>query len=171
MRPGSILALALALSLLAGIVRGEDAQPRQAGSLSVGAGPFNIGHAHPSGGVGLEYRFDSRAWKPGASGRFSMIPALGVTGTSRNALFAYAGLRSHLGIGQRWRLTPGFSIGAYVRNGDIDLGGPCEFRSSLALSRALHRGPRIGLELYHISNARLYARNPGINALVLVQTF
>ncbi len=146
-------------------------RPGHAGSFSVGAGPFNFGHAHSSSGVGLEYRLDSKAWKPRPSHRFSLVPALGLTGTSKDALFAYAGLRSHFDVTERWRLTPGFSIGAYVRNGDIDLGGPVEFRSSLAVSRALDSGPRVGLELYHISNARLYARNPGINALAFVQTF
>lgn len=171
MRRGSMLSIALALSMLTGAASGQDVQPRHAGSWLVGAGPFNIGHSHPSGGVGLEYRLDSRPWRPRKSGRFSMAPAFGITGTSRDALFAYAGLRSHLDITRMWRLTPGFSIGAYVRNGDIDLGGPVEFRSSLAVSRALTRGPRVGVELYHISNARLYERNPGINALAFVQTF
>ena len=30
---------------------------------------------------------------------------------------------------------------------------------------------RVGVTLYHVSNARLYDRNPGINALAFVQTF
>jgi lipid A 3-O-deacylase len=63
------------------------------------------------------------------------------------------------------------AVGLYQGNGDIDLGGPVEFRSSLDISRAFGKRLRIGVELYHISNARLYERNPGINALAFVQTF
>ena len=97
--------------------------------------------------------------------------AHGITGTSKDALFGYAGLRADLDVTERWRLTPGFAVGAYERNGDIDLGGPVEFRSSLDISRALGNGTRVGIELYHISNARLYDRNPGVNALAFVQAF
>src|SRR5215470_16931469 len=104
MRPGPILTFALAVSVLAGAARGEDAERRHAGSFSVGAGPFNFGHAHSSSGVGLEYRLDSKPWRPRPSRRFSMVPALGLTGTSKDALFAYAGLRSHLDMTERWRL-------------------------------------------------------------------
>ena len=90
---------------------------------------------------------------------------------SREAFFAYAGFRTDLDLTRRWRLTPGFAVGAYDRNGDIDLGGPIEFRSSLDVSSAVRNGMRIGVTLYHVSNARLYDRNPGINALAFIQTF
>jgi len=130
-----------------------------------------MGHAHSSNGLGLEYRFDSRSWRPGAAGRFALIPTLGITGTSKSAFFAYAGFRTDLDLTRRWRLTPGFAVGAYDRKGDIDLGGPIEFRSSLDVSSAVGKGTRVGVTLYHVSNGRLYDRNPGINALAFVQTF
>ncbi len=77
------------------------------------------------------------------------------------------------GVGLEYRLDsrPWFAVGAYERNGDIDLGGPVEFRTSLDVSRALRKGVRVGVTLYHLSNARLYDRNPGVNALAFVQTF
>ena len=163
--------MALVLSVAAGPARAQDAKPRHAGSLVVGAGTFNTGHAHPSNGLGIEYRLDSRSWRPRESRRLSLIPAFGITGTSKDALFGYAGLRADLDVTERWRLTPGFAVGAYERNGDIDLGGPVEFRSSLDISRGLGNGARVAIELYHISNARLYDRNPGVNALAFVQAF
>ncbi len=171
MRAGPTILIALALSVATAPVRARDTQSPHAGSLSVGVGTFNMGHANTSSGVGLEYRLDSRPWRPRESGRFSLVPAFGITGTSRNALFGYVGFRTDLDLTERWRLTPGFAVGAYERNGDIDLGGPVEFRSSLDVSRALRNGVRVGVTLYHVSNARLYERNPGVNALAFVQTF
>jgi lipid A 3-O-deacylase len=171
MRARTIVVMILALAFAAGRVRAEDAPRPHAGSFSVGLGTFNTGHSRTSDGFGLEYRLTSRAWRPRETGAFSLYPAFGITGSSKDALLAYAGLRSDLDITSRWRLTPGFAVGLYQGNGDIDLGGPVEFRSSLDISRALARGPRLGIELYHVSNARLYDRNPGINALVFVQSF
>jgi lipid A 3-O-deacylase len=165
-----ILFVTLALTLLPGTAGAEEGSSRHAGSLSVGVGTFNTGHTRPSTGVGLEYRLDSRAWRPRASSRFSLVPTFGVTGTSRNAFFVYAGLRTDA-VARTWRITPGFAVGAYSRNGDIDLGGPVEFRSSLDISRALNDRVRLGVTFYHISNARLYDRNPGVNALAFIQTF
>ncbi len=162
---------ALVLTAASGAIGAQDPQRRHVGTLSVGAGSFNFGHTHPSGGVGLEYRLESRTWRPSASARFALVPAFGLVGTSKDAVFVYAGLRTDLDLTQRWRLTPGFAVGAYDRNGDIDLGGPVEFRSSVDISRALGETMRIGLTVYHISNARLYDRNPGVNALAFVQAF
>ena len=171
MRARTAVLIALGLSVAAGTVRAQETRPRRAGSFIVSAGSFNMGHANPSRGLGLEFRLDSRPWRPRGPGRLSLVPAFGITGTSRSALFVYSGLRTDFDLGERWRLTPGFAVGAYQRNGDIDLGGPVEFRSSLDISRALSSGARLGLTLYHISNARLYDRNPGVNALAFVQTF
>jgi lipid A 3-O-deacylase len=170
MRARPIILISLVLSIVAGPVRSEDVARQRAGSFSIGAGGFNMGHSHPSSGIGLEYRLDSRPFRPGA-GRFALVPAFGITGTSRDALFGYAGLRADFDVTRGWRLTPGFSVGAYERKGDVDLGGPVEFRSSLDVSRALKSGTRIGVTLFHISNARLYDRNPGVNALAFVQAF
>lgn len=158
-------------SILAGPVRAQDTPSRSPGSLSVGAGSFNTGHARTSRGVGLEYRIDSHPWRPVESRRLSLIPVFGITGSSRSALFAYAGFRADVDLAAGWRLTPGFAVGGYRRNGDVDLGGPVEFRSSLDISRAVTKRMRLGVTLYHISNARLYDRNPGVNAMAFVQTF
>ena len=172
MRARTMILMALAGVVAAGSIRAQDLQRPRAGSINLGVGSFNMGHSKGSAGVGLEYRFDSRAWTPREGGRFSLIPVLGMTASSKNALFGYTGLRSDFNVTQNWRLTPGFAVGIYARNGDINLGGPMEFRSSLDISRALgRRGTRAGVTLYHISNARLYDRNPGVNALAFVQTY
>jgi lipid A 3-O-deacylase len=166
-RAGTILLITLALASKAGA---EEGPSRHIGSVSVGVGTFNLGHSHASGGVGVEYRLDSKPWRPRAASRFSLIPTFGITGTSRSAFFLYAGLRTDIEA-RKWRVTPGFAVGAYNRSDDINLGGPVEFRSSLDISRALNDRVRLGVTLYHVSNARLYERNPGVNALAFIQTF
>jgi len=171
MRARTAVLIALGLSVVAGPVGAQETQSRRAGSFVLSAGTFNMGHANPSRGLGLEYRLDAHPLRPRGPGRFSLVPAFGITGTSRNALFIYSGLRTDFDLGARWRLTPGFAVGGYHRNGDIDLGGPIEFRSSLDISRALDSGVRLGRTLYHIPHARRYDRNPGVNALALVQAF
>jgi len=170
MRARPIVLIALASLVAAGPIWAQDSQRSRAGSFNFGVGT-SMGHSKSSAGVGLEYRLDSRSWTPREGGRFSLIPVFGITGSSKDALFGYVGFRSDFNVTRKWRLTPGFAVGAYDRSGDIDLGGPVEFRSSLDISRAVNDRMRIGVALFHISNARLYDRNPGVNALAFVQTF
>jgi len=169
-RASPIILIALAGLVAAGPIRAEDSPRARAGSFNLGVGT-SMGHSKSSAGVGLEYRLDSRSWTPREGGRFSLIPVFGIARSSKDAVFGYAGFRSDFNVTQKWRLTPGFAVGAYSRRGDIDLGGPVEFRSSLDISRAVSDRVRIGVALSHISNARLYDRNPGVNALAFVQTF
>ena len=170
MRARPIILITLAGLVAAGPIRAQDSQRSRAGSYNLGVAT-SIGHSKSSTGVELEYRLDSRAWTPRNGGRFSLIPVFGIAGSSKDAVFGYAGFRSDFNVTQKWRLTPGFAVGAYNRRGDIDLGGPVEFRSSLDISRAVGDTMRIGVALFHISNARLYDRNPGVNVLAFVQTF
>ncbi len=59
MRAKPIFLASLTISVVACPACAQDAPSRHTGSLSVGVGTFNFGHANPSGGVGLEYRVDS----------------------------------------------------------------------------------------------------------------
>src|SRR5262245_24471746 len=144
--PGSVrqvIVLALVLAAAAGGAGASEVASGQGGSYTLGVGSFNTAHGRPSAGIGVEYRMNQMAWRPAAARRFSLIPTLGITGSSRNAIFGYAGLRSDFDLTDRWRLTPGFAVGAYERNGDINLGGMIEFRSSLDVSRAMSSGMRV----------------------------
>jgi len=110
--------------------------------------------------AGFEYRFLPHAW--------GLVPAAGVVGTEEGEFWAYAGLRRPFHVAPLWRLTPGFGVSLYEEGGSgKDLGGPLQFRSSLELSRRLARGGRLGLAVYHLSNASIYENNPGANSVVL----
>ena len=66
--------------------------------------------------------------------------------------------------------SPGWAAGLFHRSPDFDLGGPLEFRTSLELAYRLHGGSRLGLCLYHLSNAGLFTKNPGSESLVITYT-
>src|SRR5436309_6090024 len=111
-RTGPTILIALALSVAGAPVQARDTQSQHAGSFSIGVGTFNMGHSHSSGGFGLEYRLESRSWRPRESGRFCLIPTFGITGTSKEAFFAYAGFRTDLDLTGRLPLASGFAVGA-----------------------------------------------------------
>ncbi len=139
--------------------------------LAASSGAFGIGTNGASVGYGLEYRFLPEGRASLHAGRLPLAPAVGVMMTSKHALYMYAGLRSDLRIGDMWTLTPGFSVGTYAQGQDVDLGGGLEFRSDLEMVRSLGAGWRAGLALQHMSNGRLYNRNPGANSLTLIIRF
>jgi hypothetical protein len=90
--------------------------------------------------------------------------------TGQGTLYAYAGLRADLPLEGRWMVSPNWGVGGYYFDGGRDLGGGLEFRSGVEVSYRLERGDRIGLCLYHLSNAALYKRNPGSESLALTYT-
>jgi len=80
-----------------------------------------------------------------------------------------------IGIGMGWEcyitkrivIIPSFSPGIYWRGSGKKLGCPLEFRSALELAYELKNHVRIGIEIFHVSNAHLSHRNPGFNALTV----
>ena len=68
-------------------------------------------------------------------------------------------------------LTPSFAPGVYFKLGGKELGYPLEFRSSISLAAEFSNCNRLGLQFYHISNAKLGFKNPGEESLVLFYSF
>lgn len=154
------------------------APARAAGPVEVhaSAGRFNVLNRDPLPEAGWEVSFAPRRfhwlprrlrWLPDLS------PAVGAMATSDGALYAYAGFRIPMPLGDAgiWRFTPQWAAGLYYPPpGGRKLGGPVEFRSGLELSRRVRAGARVGLLFYHVSNAGFYERNPGSESLVLTYT-
>lgn len=97
----------------------------------------------------------------------AVIPMLGVMAGSQGSLYAYGGFRWEFPLGQRWTVSPSWAAGLYNRSDQFDLGGPVEFRSAIELAWRLPAGDRLGVCLYHLSNAGLFTRNPGSESLVV----
>ncbi len=94
-------------------------------------------------------------------------PTAGGLATSDGSLYAYAGFRFDLPLGEKWTMTPQWATGLYWANDGRNLGGALEFRTGIELTRRLGGRSRVGLLIYHLSNAGLYEFNPGTESLVL----
>ena len=115
--------------------------------------------------LGLELRSRPMKWGLAAAG--------GVAVTDEEAAWIWGGVRRDfpLGASRRTWIGLGFGVSLYDEGDGKDLGGPVEFRSSIELSFKVAASARLGLNLYHLSNAGLYDLNPGSNSLVLVAAF
>ena len=94
-----------------------------------------------------------------------LAPIVGGSVTEATSIYAYAGLRWDIAWGA-WTFSPSAAGGIYSRGYGKRLGGTVEFRTAIEVSREVGGG-RLGLCLYHLSNARIYELNPGSESLVL----
>ncbi len=132
-------------------------------SVAVAAGSYDIADGLEVVEGGAELRFPAQA--------YGVVPLAGFMLTEEQSTYAYLGVQRPFPFARRWRVTPGFGAGVYSAGDGKDLGGPLEFRSSLELAVDLAPGSRLGLALYHLSNASLYDKNPGSNSLVFIWSF
>jgi lipid A 3-O-deacylase len=162
-RPRAKALLVLLLALLLG--RPPRAEPA---GLAVSAGAFDVlrGAGRPE--AGLERRSAPRRFHPLPRFVPDLVPLVGAMATAKGSAYGYGGFRLDVPLAAdgRWTLSPGFAAGLYARGDGKNLGGPIEFRSSIELSRRLGGG-RLGLLLYHLSNAGIYRINGGSESLVL----
>lgn len=117
--------------------------------------------------LGFEYRLKPFHLFPGVD----LKPMVGVTANEDEAFWLYGGLRYDFAFAKHWVVSPSISATLYEEGDSKDLGGSLHFRSSLELSYRLTNGQRLGVALYHLSNAGIGEQNPGANSLVLVWTF
>ncbi|MCC7259936.1 MAG: acyloxyacyl hydrolase [Alphaproteobacteria bacterium] len=98
-------------------------------------------------------------------------PTVGATVTADGALYGYAGLYYPYHVTDKFMLTVETAVGAYEQGDGKDLGGTVEFRSGLEAAYVLSNQNRIGVEITHMSNASIYAKNPGVNAAIITLAF
>ncbi len=151
----SILVASLAWTAAGSVARGEEAA-----LLALSAGEFDANRrADTAVELGIQFRPRTRL------GRFATM--WGGMVTSDGSLQAFVGLSLDARLGRRVILRPSFAPGYFRRGGGKDLGSALEFRSALELSFRLEGGWRVGLEVYHLSNAALGDRNPGAETLAV----
>lgn len=151
------------------------ATPAHAGidSVAVWAGSFDVLDSEESTELGAELRLASfaRGERPVS---WRLRPAVGVMGTSDDALYGHVGFRLEVPIPGPWGgrrdrvvLTPQVAAGYYDRGDDENLGGNLQFRSGLEAAVRLTRRHSLGVLFYHLSNAGIEDRNPGVESLVV----
>jgi lipid A 3-O-deacylase len=123
--------------------------------LSLEAGIYNVTGTHLRALYQIEYK-----WKPVVA---DLRPQVGLFVAENWATYIYGGIAYDLFLGKRVAITPSFSPGIYFKGQGKNLGLPLEFRSCLEVAFIFKNGARLGAEIYHLSNASLGSRNPGVN--------
>ncbi len=146
------------LALSTAIVQAEE--PR---SLAFSGGVSNFNKAERKFELGGEFRTPIHVW--------GLAVAAGITANDESSVWIYGGLRRDFSLGGPWIITPAFAIVLYEEGDGKDLGGPLEFRSALEIGHEWPSRKRLAFVIYHLSNAGIYDRNPGMNSLVLTFSF
>lgn len=123
------------------------------GFLRVGAGYYDINDDQDAGEFHVEYISGEKLW--------IFNPFAGIMGTTDAAVYGYGGIRLDVFLGRRWVFTPAFAAGLYSDGDGKDLGHVVEFRSALELAYRFDDRSRLGVSIYHLSNASLDDNNPG----------
>lgn len=170
MRIGVVCMLGV-VALLFGAVGAQAESPWRLGApqaVVASAGMFEpIVQEGESYEIGAELQFAPRRFD--FLPRFvpELMPIAGVIASAQGAFYTYGGLRFEIPLGSRFVFGACTGAGLLHRAASKDLGGPLEFRSGLELAYRLPNDARIGLSLYHLSNAGLATPNPGSESLVL----
>ena len=146
----------------------SDALSKDSSRFSVGLGIFNYmedgspPHNDQSGMINLELH----------SGRkmFNLIkPFAGFLGTNENAYYAYGGfgIDGYYGKKKNFVATPSLACGYYKDGREIKAGNPLEFYIGIDIFYRFKNNSRIGVGIFHISNADSGKKNPGSETLVL----
>ena len=156
------------------------------GRLSLGGGIHNFmengivrcetlrGGCDPvSGGVAsVSYKDSSRVYSIEYFGSKIINffkPFIGFNGTDQDAYYGYFGLSADLYFlkCKCFIITPTLAAGWYVDGEEIKLGNRVQFRSGGDIYYRFKNNVRVGVGLYHISNAGLGETNPGAEQAIL----
>lgn len=137
----------------------EDLSPM----VSLGGGYLDAGSNHSGGILQVEYKAGNYLWK-------RLRPQVTLLIPQASAFYIGLGMGWDWKLTERVTLTPSFEPGFYFKGKCRNLGFPVEFRSCIELSYRLDRS-LIGFQAYHLSNASLGNKNPGMNAYTFFFAF
>ncbi len=126
--------------------------------LQIGGGVFNVLRTRWCGQFQLEYKFRPPVYK--------LRPFVGIFTTTQLSTYIYGGVGYDVFIGKYFVVTPSFAPGIYFQGHGKNLWFPLEFRSSIEGAVVFCGGYRIGGQFYHISNASIGHKNPGVEAVL-----
>lgn len=132
--------------------------------VTVGAGIFDIVKNPTHAMLQLEYRSTLTHYKKAR-------PIVGFFVTQQGTTYVYGGMGYDIFFGKHVVFMPSFTPGLYYRGKGKKLWFPLEFKSSAELAYVFKNKSRLGAQFYHISNASLGRKNPGVEALLLTYSF
>ena len=159
------LGVATAHPAAAQIVFGSPGDPPR---IAIGGGAFDVlpESVRPgNGATGLalaEYRFGDVLW--------ILAPFVGVFGTAKGAFYGYGGFGFDINFFERFVATPSAAVGYFTHGTGIDLGAHTEFRTGAEFAYRFDNLSRLGVGMYHISNAGIGQHNPGAEFVTFVLT-
>lgn len=130
--------------------------------LQIGLGFFDVTDEWGAAEFRVEWQGKRRFWEA--------RPLAGAMATSDGSMYGYAGFVADFSLTDRLTFSPSFAPGIYIRNGGKKLGHKIEFRSMAEVAYKLDRGRRLGLAIYHLSNASLDKYNPGTEVVSISYT-
>ena len=165
----AVLVLALgfmtACPAIAQVTFGSPADPPR---IAIGGGAFDVlpdSKKPGNGTTGLalgEYRFGDVLW--------IVAPFVGAFGTGKGAFYGYGGFGIDINFFERFVATPSAAVGYFTPGTGIDLGAHTEFRTGGEFDYRFENLTRIGVGFYHISNAGIGKKNPGVELATFVLT-
>lgn len=135
--------------------------------LSLGGGIYNF-MKHGSEGFNqssVAYNFELFSGKKISN---FIRPFIGFLGTDESAYYGYFGLSADLYFFdcKCFVLTPSLAVGAYEDGDQIRMGNTIEFRSGGDFMYRFRNNVRVGVGVFHISNAGIGYRNPGSEQII-----
>ena len=94
----------------------------------------------------------------------------GAFGTGKGAFYGYGGFSFDINFFERFVVTPNAAVGYFTHGTGIDLGAHTEFREGAEFAYHFDNLSRLGVGMYHISNAGIGQHNPGAEFVTLVLT-
>lgn len=159
-RISGLRAFFVAALLATGLWPSAPASAQDPAFLSFSAGYFDFNRQkNTAAEFGVQYRHDEKLW--------IFQPMAGAMATTDGATNLYAGISLDIFFGNRFVVRPSFAPGVYFKGGGHDLGHVIEFRSGIEFAYRFDDRSRLGLEIYHLSNAHLDEQNPGEESIVL----
>ena len=136
--------------------------------VALGGGAFDVLPDNKKQGDGTtgmalsEYRFGDVLW--------IVAPFIGVMGTGKGAFYGYGGFGFDINFAGKFVITPTAAVGYFEHGSGIDLGAHTEFRTGAEFGYRFDNLTRLGVGLYHISNAGIGRENPGVELATFVLT-
>jgi lipid A 3-O-deacylase len=136
--------------------------------IAIGGGAFDVlpdSKKPGDGTTGLalgEYRFGDVLW--------IVAPFVGVFGTGKGAFYGYGGFGLDINFFERFVATPSAAVGYFTHGAGIDLGAHTEFRTGAEFDYRFENLTRVGVGLYHMSNAGIGKKNPGVELATFILT-
>ena len=98
-----------------------------------------------------------RLWRAGVIGGFFA--------SARGTLYGFGGVQLPVPLPLGMLARPSFSLGLYEKGRGMELGHVVEFRSSFVLERTISDRVTVSAMFYHLSNAGVGFKNPGLEAV------